>query len=77
MQTLKLNINDNVYDKFMLILQRFDKSEIEIVQEDNLFNLNKNYLNFELNKLNADSSELITVEELNNSMDEIISKYEN
>jgi hypothetical protein len=77
MHTLKLNINDTIYDKIMWFLYRFDKSEIEIIHEDSVFNSNKDYLNNELNRINSNEVIFITADELNNSIDKVISKYEN
>jgi hypothetical protein len=36
MQTVMLNVSDSVADKLFWLLKHFDKSEVEIVQEDKL-----------------------------------------
>lgn len=76
MHTLRLHISDKVYDKLLWFLNRFDKSEIEIVQENTAFSSNKEYLSNELDKLNSNQATFVSSEDLNNSIDEIISNYE-
>jgi hypothetical protein len=36
MQTVMLNVSDSVADKLFWLLKHFDKSEVEIIQEDKL-----------------------------------------
>jgi len=76
MHTLKLNISDSIYDKLIWLLRRFDKTEIEIIEES-LYNSNKEYLNNELDKIQSNKGEFITADELHVSIDKAIAKYEN
>jgi hypothetical protein len=77
MHSLKLNISDSIYDKFMWFLHRFDKTEIEIIHVESTFYANKEYLNNELNNIKSNEVEFISMDELNSSIDKVISKYEN
>lgn len=77
MHTLRLHISDGTYDKLMWFLRRFDKSEIEIIQEDSTFLSTKEYLHKELDKIITNEATFISSEELDNSIEDAISKYEN
>lgn len=43
-QTIKLKINDGIYNELMGFLNRFSKDEVEIIKENGDFNETKNYL---------------------------------
>ncbi len=77
MHTLRLHISDGIYEKLIWFLKRFDKTELEIIQEDNVYTVNKEYLHSELNKIKANAVDFISLEELNVSVEKVISKYEN
>ncbi len=77
MHTLRLHISDSIYDKLMWFLARFDKSEIEIIQEDSFFAAERDFLHVELQKIDAGEIDFISAEELNISIENAISKYEN
>ena len=76
MHTLRLNISDNIYDKIIWLLNKFDKSEIEVIQEDTIFKKNQEYLCRELNELDSEKTTFVGLDELNDSMDNVIKKYE-
>ena len=44
MHTVKLRVNDGVYDKLILLLSEFNKDEVEIIPETSDFAKNQNYL---------------------------------
>ena len=75
MHTLKLNISDSIYENLMFLLRRFDASEVEIIQEDYL-QINKEYLTKELDMVRSNQAEYVSSKELNKSIDDVISKYE-
>ena len=37
MHTIHLKINDKVYEKFLRLLSKFNKEEIEVLSEENQF----------------------------------------
>ena len=51
MQTIRLRINDKIYDKLIWLLSKFGKDEIEIIPENDEFIKNQKYLNSELNEI--------------------------
>lgn len=76
MQTLQLKISDKVYDKFISILNRFSKDEIEIVENDIEFQENKQYLHRELQEIDEGKAILLEEEEVYNRLEKVIQKYE-
>jgi len=76
MHTLKLHISDTVYEKLLWLLRKLDKTEVEIIHEDSMYNSNKTYLTKELDALIVHESEFISIEELQHSINSTISKYE-
>jgi hypothetical protein len=77
MHTIRLHISDGTYDKLMWFLRRFDKSEIEIIQDDSTFLSTKEYLHNELDNIITNKATFISSEELDKSIENVISKYEN
>ncbi len=51
MHTLKLKINDQVYDKLIVLLGKFTKDEVEIILDEPNFNETKKYLDAELDEI--------------------------
>jgi hypothetical protein len=51
MHTVKLRVNDGVYDKLLLVLSKFNRDEVEIIPETSDFAKNQNYLTGELNEI--------------------------
>jgi hypothetical protein len=76
MHTLILHISDTVYEKLLWLLRKFDKTEVEIIHEDLMYNSNKAYLTKELDALIVHESEFISTEELQHSINSTILKYE-
>lgn len=77
MHTLKLNINDSVYEKFLLFLNNFQKEEIEVVSDDIDFQSAKKYLNAELEEIKSGKAKFYTMEEAEFRLEKVIQKYEN
>jgi hypothetical protein len=77
MHTLKLNINDSVYEKFLLFLNNFQKEEIEVVSDDIDFQSAKKYLNAELEEIKSGKAKFYTMEEAEIRLEKVIQKYEN
>lgn len=51
MHTVRLRVNDGVYDKLLGLLSKFSKDEVEIISETADFVKNQNYLSDELNEI--------------------------
>ncbi len=76
MQTIKLNISDHIYDEVVAALSAFDKEEVVIISEDTTFNANKIYLHNELNEIENGKASFISHNELEDSLNQMLSKYE-
>lgn len=73
MRTIQLKVSDKVYDKLIWFLNKFSPDEVKIVEEDSNFLANKKYLHAKLKELNDGKAEYITLDELDNRLDKIIS----
>jgi len=72
-----LNIKENALDRVMQSLKAFTSDEVEIIKEDQNFLANQNYLHKELEEIKNGNAELVSHEDLENSLNEVIEKYEN
>lgn len=77
MLTLRLNINESALDRVMQSLKAFSSDELVVINEDQNYLANQKYLHKELDEINNGNAELISHEELENSLNEVIEKYEN
>ncbi|MDI5894718.1 MULTISPECIES: tRNA pseudouridine synthase A [Flavobacterium] len=77
MQTIKLKINDSIYNELMWFLNRFSKDEVEIIKENEDFTETKNYLERELEDIKSGTATFFTVEEAEIRIEKTIRKYEN
>ena len=77
MQTLRLNINDGIYDSILQYLQKFDKSQLEIINDNQTFLSIQKSLQSDLDEINSGSAEFVSLDELNDSINKRISRYEN
>ena len=76
MRTIKLLISDDVYDKFMKLLNKFSKEQVKIVAEKESFQNTKAYLNEELREMNEGKASWHTLEEAEKKLDDEIQKHE-
>ena len=76
MHTIRLKINDNVYQKVMGLLNKFDKNELEIIPESNDYAENKKYLDTELEEIINEKATFISMEEAEARLEERIRKHE-
>ena len=76
MLTVRLNIKENALDRVMQSLNAFSSDELVIINEDQNYLANQKYLHKELEDINNGNVELVSHEELENSLNEVISKYE-
>lgn len=72
MHTIQLKISEKVYDKFLWLLSKFSKDEIEIVSEPNDFLATKAYLQKELDEIQEGNAKFISHDEFENRLDQII-----
>jgi hypothetical protein len=76
MHTIKLKIEDKVYDKFIWLLSKFTKDEVEIIVEDNNFIKIKKHLETELGEVLDGKANFLTVNETEQRLENVIRKHE-
>ncbi len=76
MHTMKLKVNDGVYDKLIELLSKFERDEVEIIHETSDFAKNQNYLTSELNEILTGKATFIEVNEAEQRLENIIKKHE-
>lgn len=76
MHTVKLRVNDGVYDKLILLLSKFNKDEIEIINETSDFTKNQKYLANELNEIINGKAKFVEVDEAEKQLEKIIKIHE-
>lgn len=72
MHTIQLKINDKVYDRFLWLLSKFNKEEVEIISEDQDFQATRNCLQKELDEIKNGNANFISQSELESRLDKII-----
>ena len=76
MHTIKLKIDDRVYDKLIWLLGKFTKDELEIVIEELDFTKTKKHLEIELDDILSDKANFLTVNETEQKLENLIRKHE-
>ena len=76
MQTIRLRVNEKIYKNLMWFLSRFNKEEIQVIQEDDEFLSVKHYLEKELKNIENGNVESIGIEQLDKDIEATIRKYE-
>lgn len=77
MVTLKLKIKENTVEKVLETLRSFPSDEIDIIYETQQFLDNLKYLENEWKEIESGKAEFVSHENLEASLNEVISKYEN
>ena len=77
MHSLKLKIDDKIYDTLLGLLSKFNKDELEIVIEDSDLQENKQYLEAELKEIIEGNATFYSIDEVEQRLDKIIKKHEN
>ncbi len=77
MQTIRLRINDRIYDKLIWLLSKFNSDEIEIITENAEFIENQKYLTSELNEIIQGKTVFVDINEVNERLEKIIVRNEN
>lgn len=76
MQTIRLRVSNKIYKQLMWFLERFKKDEIQIIKEDSEFISVQEYLNSELYKVENNKADFISLDQLDQELDNTIRKYE-
>jgi len=76
MHTLRLKINDKVFDKLIWFLNKFSAEEVEIINEDAEFFENQKYLENELGEILKGQVNFIEIEEVDDRLENIIKSHE-
>jgi len=77
MHTIRLKVNDKIYEKLLWLLSKFSKDEIEIVVENSTFSSDQKYLEKELMEIMSGEAKFIGVEEAEERLEKSIKKHEN
>ena len=77
MHTVRLRVNDRVYDKLIGLLGNFSKDEVEVIPETNDFIMTQKYLSGELNEILSGKAKFMELDEVEQRLENIISKNEN
>jgi hypothetical protein len=75
MHTLKLKVNDKVYDKLLWLLSKFNKDEIEIIPESADFAQTQKYLTLELNDILKGDATFIEMDEAEQRLENVLKKH--
>ena len=76
MHTVKLRVNDGVYDKIIWLLSKFNKDEVEIIPETSDFAKDQKYLANELNEILNGKAKFVEINEAEQRLENIIKKHE-
>ncbi len=75
-QTIRLRVNDKVYKNLMGRLSKFNKEEIQVIEEKDTFLSIQKYLEQELSRVESGKADFIDIEQLDNDLEATICKYE-
>jgi hypothetical protein len=76
MQTIRMVVSDKVFDNLMWFLSRFNLDEIQVITEGNEYISIQNYLQHELKQVEEGKMEYLTLEQLDQQLEETINKHE-
>jgi hypothetical protein len=76
MQTIRLRVNEKVYKNLILLLSKFSREEIQVIEENDTFLSIQQYLEKELASVEDGSAKYLSIDELDNNLDATIGKYE-
>ncbi|MCF8297190.1 MAG: hypothetical protein K9J13_06565 [Saprospiraceae bacterium] len=77
MRTIRLKINDKIYDRFLWLLSQFNKEEVEIIADNQDFIATQKYLKKELDEIKSGEAVFYSQQQLDKRLDQAIGKYEN
>jgi hypothetical protein len=76
MHTIKLKIDDRIYDKLIRQLSEFSIDEVEILIDETNYTEIKKYLDAELDDIKSGNANFLTVEEAEQRLENRIRKHE-
>jgi len=76
MHTIRLKVNDSVYDKLMWLLSKFSKEEVEVISDNDEFISQREYLTQELNEMNSGNATFLELNEVEQRLEKVIKKHE-
>ena len=76
MQTIRLRVNDTIFQQLMWFLKRFSKNEIEVINENEEYLSVQEYLKKELEDIENGTAEFISFNQLDQELETTIRKYE-
>jgi len=76
MQTIRLRVNDRIYKTLIRLLSKFNKDDIQVIEENDNYLTIQQYLIKELSTVEDGSAEYIDIDELENTLDATIRKHE-
>lgn len=76
MRTVRLKINDKIYDRLIWLLSKFTKDEVEVIPEDSEFVENQSYLTSELREIEEGKAVFHNLEEVEQRLGKVIRKHE-
>jgi hypothetical protein len=76
MHTIRLQVDNKIYSSLIQFLSKFEKGSFRVIEETEDFVSTKQYLENELSKIESENAIFISVEQLENAIDETITAYE-
>ena len=76
MATLKLKVSDKALDKVVWLLRQFKQEEVEIIETDDSFEADKEYVQQELRRLETGESKSYTIDEVDKILENSIRQCE-
>jgi hypothetical protein len=77
MHSIKLKIDDKIYENLLWLLRKFNKDELEIIIEETNYKEHKTYLEAELKEVKEGNATFYSVNEVEQRLEKIIKKHEN
>ena len=76
MESIRLEFQPNIKAKILELLSSFSSDELKIVSERSTFEEEKKMLQSRIDKINDGTAQFVSFEELDQYLEETISKYE-
>jgi hypothetical protein len=76
MQTIRLRVNEKVYQHLMWFLRKFTKEELEIIEEDAAFSNAQKELKQDLAQLKKGEAEFLDIDQLDQELENTLKRYE-
>jgi len=75
MHTIRMVVSDKVFENLMWFLSRFNTEEIQVITKGDEYISVRNYLQHELNLVEEGKMEYLTLEQLDQQLEETIIKH--